>query len=273
MSACLSLSHAASRLCPRFIYGLSKFHDESFENEVHFAFGLFDLDGSGRLEEHEALLVMRDAVRSELTGRVEESVSHTQEMQLRHVIEDVLKQTGKDSISITEFAIICNRAPRVYHGAKILYEHLSKLSKSPHRVITALKEEALQQLIKSIGRIPISRDSSARGPRFGSDAPAKPVHMPLAKRLVPPPAKEPHGFPLMDALFNHGVKPAAQQQRKSSMHRASVPALPPPEAEAGGDEASKPTPARPRSSGGSIGRRNSRPSSSTSGSRRSSSKR
>ena len=156
-----------------------------------FAFRLFDLDGSGALEPHEALIVLRDALRSEIVGGVAEELSKTQEKHLRKVLEDVAKQTGRDTLGPTEFAMVCTRAPRVYQSAKLLYEKLCRLSKEPCKVVMALSPDARQQMLKQAGRVSLnfSGQQQQQLPHFGADALAKSVYKPTPKRIMeaPPP--------------------------------------------------------------------------------------
>ena len=153
-----------------------------------FAIRLFDLDGSGALEPHEALIVLRDALRSDIVGGVAEELSKTQEKHLRKVLDDVAKQTGRDTLGPTEFAMVCTRAPRVYLAAKLLYEKLCRLSKDPSKVVMALSADARQQMLKQSGRVSMGQQQQQL-PNFGADALAKSVYKPTPKRIMeaPPP--------------------------------------------------------------------------------------
>ena len=205
----------------RFVYGLSKFHTDSFDAEVQFAFRLFDLDGSGALEPHEALIVLRDALRSELVGGVAEELSRTQEGHLKKVLEEVVQQTGREVLGPTEFAMVCIRAPRVYLSAKLLYQKLCKLSKDPCKVVMALSPEARHKLLAQSGRVSMHLSSAQSSgqvqqqPHFGADALSKSVYKPTPKRIMePPPMSAPLVIPGYATLLAH---------RESETRRLDVP--------------------------------------------------
>jgi hypothetical protein len=184
------LSPCAKTALHRFVYGLAKFQTDSFEAEVAFAFRLVDLDGSGALEPHEALIVLRDALRSDLVGGVAEELSKTQEKYLRKVLDEVAEQTGRDTLGPTEFTMVCTRAPRVYLSAKLLYEKLCKLSKEPSRVVMALSADARQEMLNGCGRVSMNFSGQQQQlPTFGADALDKSVYKPTPKRILqaPPP--------------------------------------------------------------------------------------
>jgi hypothetical protein len=81
----------------------------SFSQEVKFAYRLFDLDGSGALDKSEAVTVLRDAMRSDLSQYGQRGalpkVDMSQKDSIRALVDEISNRTGTDEIGISEFEV------------------------------------------------------------------------------------------------------------------------------------------------------------------------
>jgi hypothetical protein len=140
------------------------------ESEVRFAFSLYDTDGSGSLEEHEAVAVLRSALMSDVSHYGHRSLhEHEQDPQsrcpVRGLVEDVLVHSGQSCMSLREFELLVARVPRVFLPAQWIYQHLHKFSAAPKRLIASLSDDKLRELINRLGH-PMPPDDNLRDSGF-----------------------------------------------------------------------------------------------------------
>jgi len=76
---------------------------------VKFAYRLFDLDGSGALDQNEAVTVLRDAMRSDLSQYGQRGalpkIDLSQKDSIRALVDDISSRTGTGDIQIGEFEV------------------------------------------------------------------------------------------------------------------------------------------------------------------------
>ena len=81
----------------------------SFSQEVKFAYRLFDLDGSGALDKSEAVTVLRDAMRSDLSQYGQRGalpkIDMSQKDSIRALVDEISYRSGTDEIRISEFEV------------------------------------------------------------------------------------------------------------------------------------------------------------------------
>ena len=81
----------------------------SFTQEVKFAYRLFDLDGSGALDQNEAVTVLRDAMRSDLSQYGQRGalpkIDMSQKDSIRALVDEISSRTGTGDIQIGEFEV------------------------------------------------------------------------------------------------------------------------------------------------------------------------
>ena len=81
----------------------------SFTQEVKFAYRLFDLDGSGALDKSEAVTVLRDAMRSDLSQYGQRGalpkVDMAQKDSIRALVDEISNRSGTDDIRLAEFGV------------------------------------------------------------------------------------------------------------------------------------------------------------------------
>jgi len=139
-----------------FVYGLSKFADPSVDSNVKFAFQLMDANGSGVLEEHEIVHMMRAALSSPQYGPphnpVRQQTDNTYRCPIHAAVLDVMRSTGRNSINLSQFMLLCMRYPRLFAPAKFIYEHLQRVSDFPAAVIKALPPQAQARLLIDLSK-------------------------------------------------------------------------------------------------------------------------
>ena len=227
-----------------FVYGLSKFSEDSFDSELRFAFRLFDLDGSGSLEKHEAILVLREAMNSDLSQygakALPEKFDSTQRDIIRQLVDQISTQTGKDNLGWVEFQMICTRAPRIYQPARFLFQLMNRFSKYPYRVVESLSPDALKTLVTGIGRTQLEGNGKLKI-GFDSDQMLVASYKGLPKRLVEPQKRTAQVLPDYAALL-HDVK--TPPRRPAVPGRTEAPAAAPAAAAAAAAMARPATPAQ-----------------------------
>ena len=148
----------------------------SFSQEVKFAYRLFDLDGSGALDKSEAVTVLRDAMRSDLSQYGQRGalpkVDMWQKDSIRALVDEISNRTGTDEIGISEFEVralsqvlprsalrdcmlaaqmMCSRMPRIYQPAKYLFLLMNKTSKEAYRAVSTMSPDGLK--VRSTARL------------------------------------------------------------------------------------------------------------------------
>ena len=83
---------------------------------MKFAYRLFDLDGSGALDKSEAVTVLRDAMRSDLSQYGQRGalpkVDLSQKDSIRALVDEISNRSGMDEIRLAEFEVqpLCDAA-------------------------------------------------------------------------------------------------------------------------------------------------------------------
>jgi hypothetical protein len=135
---------------------------------VKFAYRLFDLDGSGALDQNEAVTVLRDAMRSDLSQYGQRGalpkIDLSQKDSIRALVDDISSRTGTGDIQIGEFEVqlrpvrlargpctdsllaqmMCSRMPRIYQPAKYLFLLMHKTSKEAFRAVSHMSPAGLE---------------------------------------------------------------------------------------------------------------------------------
>ena len=136
---------------------------------MKFAYRLFDLDGSGALDKSEAVTVLRDAMRSDLSQYGQRGalpkIDLSQKDSIRALVDEISSRTDSGEIHIGEFEVrprqrgllvglavthgfaaqmMCSRMPRIYQPAKYLFLLMHKTSKEAFRAVSNMSPAGLE---------------------------------------------------------------------------------------------------------------------------------